>query len=109
VACSSSAYGEGFPNAAGEAMACAVPCVVTDSGDAGWLVAGGGIVVAPRDPAAFARALGSLLDAPPAERQAFGDRGRRRIVRDFSIESVVRQYEEFYTGLAGSSRSGRGA
>src|SRR4028119_712907 len=32
IASLSSSYGEGFPLAVGEAMSCAVPCVVTDIG-----------------------------------------------------------------------------
>jgi glycosyltransferase involved in cell wall biosynthesis len=103
IACSTSAFGEGFPNTIGEAMACAVPCVVTDSGDARWLVDDAGSVVPPRDPAQFARALGIMLDATAEERRAIGAHGRARVVRDFSIESVVRQYEDFYDALVADS------
>jgi glycosyltransferase involved in cell wall biosynthesis len=99
VACSSSAYGEGFPNTVGEAMATGVPCVVTDVGDAAWLVGNAGSVVPPRNARAFAEALRGMLQRPGEERQAIGARGRERIVRDFSIDSVVRQYEQFYATL----------
>jgi len=99
VACSTSGLGEGFPNTIGEAMACGVPCIATDSGDARWLIGDAGRIVQPRDAAEFARELGAMLDLPAAERCAIGARGRARIVRDFGIDSVVRQYEDFYAGL----------
>jgi glycosyltransferase involved in cell wall biosynthesis len=97
IACSASAYGEGFPNVIGEAMSCAVPCAVTDVGDSARIVADTGQVVPPCDPASLAHALRELVDGGSVLRTALGTRARERIIQHFSLDVVVRQYEELYT------------
>ena len=92
----SSSYTEGFPNVIGEAMACGVPCVVTDVGDSALLLGDAGLVVRPRDPAELARALEQVIRAGEEGRAAWGARGRDRILRNFSIGAVARRYMDFY-------------
>jgi glycosyltransferase involved in cell wall biosynthesis len=101
VATSSSAYGEGFSNTIGEAMSCGVPCVVTDVGDSARIVGDTGIVVPKKDPDALARGWHELLKMGREGRQALGDRARLRVLENFEIGKVVRQFEKFYTGLLG--------
>jgi len=96
IAVSSSLYGEGFPNAIGEAMACGVPCVVTDVGDSAWIVGETGIVVPPGDPAALAAGWQACLTRDAAES---GRMARERIVGDFSVPHLVRKTEEALCSL----------
>ena len=95
IACLSS-FSEGFPNVVGEAMACAIPMVVTDVGDAALLLGDCGEVVPPRDPAAIAAACVRLIDAGADARARLGACGRERIREHFSIDAVVAQYEALY-------------
>jgi glycosyltransferase involved in cell wall biosynthesis len=92
---------EAFPNVVGEAMNAGVPTVVTDVGDAAAVLGDCGIVVAPRDPAALARAIIEMIEKTPAERLACSKRGRERIVEYFSLPSVVERYEQLYREVAG--------
>lgn len=82
--------GEGFPNVVGEAMACETPCVVTDSGDAAWVVGETGAVVPPQSPEALASAWGEMLDA---DVQALGSAARARILENYSITRLVTETE----------------
>jgi len=99
IATSASAYGEGFSNAVGEAMACGVPCAVTDVGDAGWIVGDTGIVVPPGSPELLADAWNRLLDMDLEQRKRLGERARKRVAENFEINKVVRRFEDFYRGL----------
>ena len=98
---SSSSYGEAFPNVIGEAMACGVPCVVTDVGDSADIVGDTGRVVAPGDMIGLAAAWAQLLAMPDTERRALGQRARARVAEHFEIGAVVKRYEVFYEELAG--------
>ena len=104
--CLSSAWGEGFPNIIGEAMACGLPCVTTDVGDAGMIVGETGRVVRPGDPEAFADACCDLLDLTPAIRQAQGEAARQRVVENFSLDAIVDHYQLLYENVLGLQRKG---
>ena len=85
-----SSYSEGFPNVIGEAMACGVPCVVTDTGDSALIVGETGITVAPRNAEALAAGIVSCLERNMTE---MGARARTRILESFSVERMVRETE----------------
>jgi glycosyltransferase involved in cell wall biosynthesis len=94
-----SSVSEGFPNVVGEAMACGVPCVVTDVGDAAQIVGETGIVVPPRNPLALMQGWQQLIELGPAGRQKMGWMARERIQQYYSLEQIVRRYETFYMSL----------
>jgi glycosyltransferase involved in cell wall biosynthesis len=93
---SSSSYTEAFPNIIGEAMCCAVPCVVTDVGDSARIVGDTGRKVPPRSPQLLTAAWKELLDLGFEGRQLLGNAARSRIVECFSLSAVVSQYETLY-------------
>lgn len=102
---SSSSYSEGFPNVIGEAMACGVPCVVTNAGDSALIVGDTGRVVPPKDRQALAMAWRELIEIGPEGRTQLGLSARRRIEENFSLPTVVARYEGLYAELAGYVRS----
>jgi glycosyltransferase involved in cell wall biosynthesis len=98
-----STYGEAFPLVLGEAMACGLRCVTTDVGDSRLLVADTGRVVAPGDDAAMAIALTELLHQGPQERADLSEKARTRIVQEFEIKKICREYEAVFSELAGKT------
>ena len=94
IASSSSSCGEGFSNTIAEAMACGVPCVVTDVGDSAWIVEGTGVIVPSGDYKALAQDLRRLIRLPPQERKGLGEASRSRVVTEFSIDKLVVSTEQ---------------
>jgi glycosyltransferase involved in cell wall biosynthesis len=99
----SSSHGEAFPNVIAEAMACGVPCAVTDVGDSAWIAGDTGRVVAPGDMRALAIAATELLSIPEGERVTARARAREHITSQFDIEVVVKRYERVFDELSAAS------
>lgn len=93
---------EGFPNALAEAMACGVPCVATDAGDARQIVGSTGWIVPIRSPQALATALTSAMDErPSADAWALRKRDARlRIEQAYSLDAMTRTYRELWAATA---------
>jgi glycosyltransferase involved in cell wall biosynthesis len=105
IAVSSSSFGEGFPNTIGEAMACGVPCVVTDVGDSALIVGDTGRVVPPKDPHALVIAWNHWIEMGLEHRKQWGLTARRRVEEQYSLPAIVEKYEHLYQEMASHVRS----
>lgn len=101
--CLPSAFGEGFPNVLGEAMACGIACVATDVGGSADVIGAAGRVVPRSDPDALAAALDELLQRPQL-RVSLGALGRRRVEQEFDIRQIAARYIDTYRTLAQPAR-----
>ena len=91
-----SSFGEAFPNVISEAMSCAVPCVVTDVGDAALIVGQTGVAVPPRDPKALEEGWQRILGLNLENRMRLGLEARQRIKEQFDISKIVTRYERVF-------------
>jgi glycosyltransferase involved in cell wall biosynthesis len=90
-----SSAGEAFPNVLCEAMACGIPCVSTNVGDAALIVGETGWIVPAKSPFDLYRALVTALDLKqkdPADWAKRKSYARQRILENFSIEKMVNSY-----------------
>ena len=92
-----SAYGEAFPNVVAEAMACETPCVVTDVGDAAYIVGDTGWVVPPNDAEALASAIEKALkERHKGQWPQLCLSARQRIQQHFDIQKMISAYHELW-------------
>jgi glycosyltransferase involved in cell wall biosynthesis len=103
LATTASAYGEAFPLVIGEAMACGVPCVVTEVGDSPLIVGETGAAIPPRDPDALSDGWRRLLSLSAEARKVMGERARTRIIEDFSLRQTTRAYEDLYMSVVSAA------
>lgn len=100
-----------FPNAVGEAMACARPVVAVDGGGTRELLGidgSAGLLVPPDDPDAMALAIGGLME--DRDRcAAMGIAARRRIETEFPLSRMVDGYERALGEAIAGVRSSTGA
>jgi glycosyltransferase involved in cell wall biosynthesis len=96
VACSPSIT-EGFSNAIAEAMACGLPCVVTDVGDSAMIVGDIGTVVPPSSPDELASAIRRQIASIPTHDPSVQ---RARIVENFSVAAMVERTLELFQSVA---------
>jgi len=101
---SSSRFGEGFSNVLAEGMACGLPAITTDVGDAKLIVGDTGLVVGPESPDALASAIRKLAAESPTARAERGSRARARIVDNFAMGRAIQRYVELYGSLASQRR-----
>jgi glycosyltransferase involved in cell wall biosynthesis len=93
---------EGLPYAVLEAMALGLPTVATDVAGTRDVVVSGvtGLLVAPGDSAAVAKALLTLV-GDEKQRAAMGERGRTRVADGFTLARMARRLEGVYVRVAG--------
>lgn len=90
-------FSEGLSNVIMETMAAGIPVITTSIPPNRELIENGkeGILVPAGDPAAFAEAMERILENYE-EAKKMGKRGAKRIKEQFSIEKMIKQYNDLY-------------
>ena len=96
----SSSYGEGFPNVVAEAMSCGTPCVVTDVGDAKFIVGKNGWIVPPNNSIKLAKAIEKALsEIGTSHWSRRCNKARLRIKDNFNIINMIKSYSNLWNNV----------
>lgn len=100
IYCSTSLYGEGFSNSIIEAMACSLPVVATNIGEANHQVGDTGYVLLPGD----ADELYAVLDEMIHKKTfiELGKKARERVEKNFSSNLMASSTQDFIKDLLSS-------
>jgi glycosyltransferase involved in cell wall biosynthesis len=99
IASLSSAYGDAFPVSICEAMACGVPCVVTDVGDSREIVGRTGVCVEPGNSIALAEGWKRLLLLDQVDYAHLSEQAQQRIAKEYNIMQIANRYMETYLSV----------
>lgn len=93
-------YREGLPKALLEAASSGIPIVTTDSPGCREVVDDGinGFLVPPKNAVMLAKKIQQLIENPDLRAQ-FGKAGREKVLREFTVDKVVKQTMNIYTSL----------
>ena len=83
-------------------MACGTPCVVTDVGDAAFIVGKTGLVVSPKNPIKLAKAIEFTLNEVSSKSWINkSNQARLRIKNNFDISKMLKSYNKVWVKTLG--------
>lgn len=90
------------PRSVREAMACGVPCIVSDIPGSRDLIVDNetGLLVQPASPKAIAKAITFFMENEEV-RKRFGKASRQRIIHDFSLDTYIQKFEKLFRRIGG--------
>lgn len=104
IAVQTSSFGEGFPNVVAEAMACGLPVIASDSGDASSIIADTGRVLPIGNADALKAAILDLA-ASPQRRQQLGEAARLRIEQEYGLALTITAFETAWSEIVATKGS----
>jgi len=97
-----SAFGEGFPNVIGEAMACGIPVVATDVGDVRAIIGEFGEVVPPKRPDLLCAGWERLRQRL-AQDASLHDAVGNAVIANYGVEAMIARTEDILLRVVGGS------
>jgi len=96
---------EGLPNVLLEAMAVGTPVVATRVGGIPEVITHGreGFLIPPSDPQSIIRSVCFIL-SHPEKAEEMREKGRKLVENRFSLERMVKDYQEFYLSSLGKKK-----